>query len=52
MPGRPQRTAGALFPQAQAAVRLDLPAERTNELRMDPPLGREMQVLLGAMEEE
>ena len=32
--------------------RLDLPAERNDELRMDPRLGREMQALLGAMEEE
>jgi NitT/TauT family transport system ATP-binding protein len=32
--------------------RLDLPAQRTNALRSDPALGREMQVLLSAMEEE
>jgi len=32
--------------------RLDLPAERTNELRTDPSLGREMKALLSAMEEE
>ena len=32
--------------------RLDLPAERTNELRTDPNLGREMKALLSAMEEE
>jgi NitT/TauT family transport system ATP-binding protein len=31
---------------------LDLPAERTDALRMDPRLGREMQTLLSAMEEE
>ncbi len=31
---------------------LDLPVERTDELRMDPRLGREMQTLLSAMEEE
>ena len=31
---------------------LDLPAERSDELRMDPRLGREMKALLGAMEEE
>jgi NitT/TauT family transport system ATP-binding protein len=32
--------------------RLDLPAERTNDLRTDPSLGREMKALLSAMEEE
>ena len=32
--------------------RLDLPLERTDELRMDPRLGHEMKVLLSAMEEE
>ncbi len=32
--------------------RLDLPAERDGALRTDPRLGREMQVLLAAMEEE
>jgi NitT/TauT family transport system ATP-binding protein len=32
--------------------RLDLPAERTHELRTDPALGREMKTLLAAMEEE
>jgi len=32
--------------------RLDLTAERNDELRMDPRLGREMKALLGAMEEE
>jgi NitT/TauT family transport system ATP-binding protein len=32
--------------------RLDLPPERTNELRTDPRLGREMRALLSAMEEE
>jgi NitT/TauT family transport system ATP-binding protein len=32
--------------------RLGLPRERTNELRADPQLGREMKTLLGAMEEE
>jgi NitT/TauT family transport system ATP-binding protein len=32
--------------------RLDLPAERTNDLRTDPSLGREMKTLLAAMEEE
>jgi NitT/TauT family transport system ATP-binding protein len=32
--------------------RLDLPTERTDELRMDPRLAREMQTLLAAMEEE
>lgn len=31
---------------------LGLPAERTHELRTDPSLGREMKLLLGAMEEE
>ena len=31
---------------------LDLPAERNDELRMDPRLAREMQALLSAMEEE
>ncbi len=31
---------------------LDLPAERTPELRLDPALGREMKTLLAAMEEE
>jgi NitT/TauT family transport system ATP-binding protein len=31
---------------------LDLPAQRDNELRMDPRFGREMKALLGAMEEE
>ncbi len=31
---------------------LDLPGERDNELRMDPSFGREMKVLLNAMEEE
>jgi NitT/TauT family transport system ATP-binding protein len=31
---------------------LDLPAERNDELRTDPRLGREMKMLLGAMEEE
>jgi NitT/TauT family transport system ATP-binding protein len=31
---------------------LDLPRERTNDLRMDPSLGREMKALLAAMEEE
>jgi NitT/TauT family transport system ATP-binding protein len=32
--------------------RLYLPEERTNELRTDPQLGREMKLLLSAMEEE
>jgi NitT/TauT family transport system ATP-binding protein len=32
--------------------RLELPAERTDELRTDPRLGREMKLLLSAMEEE
>jgi len=32
--------------------RLDLPTERNDELRTDPLLGREMQSLLAAMEEE
>jgi NitT/TauT family transport system ATP-binding protein len=32
--------------------RLELPEERSNELRTDPQLGREMKMLLGAMEEE
>jgi NitT/TauT family transport system ATP-binding protein len=32
--------------------RLNLPAERTHELRTDPALGREMKALLAAMEEE
>jgi NitT/TauT family transport system ATP-binding protein len=32
--------------------RLNLPEERTNELRVDPRLAAEMKVLLGAMEEE
>ena len=32
--------------------RLDLPPERDNELRADPRLGREMRILLAAMEEE
>jgi NitT/TauT family transport system ATP-binding protein len=32
--------------------RLDLPLERNDDLRMDPRLGREMTVLLSAMEEE
>jgi NitT/TauT family transport system ATP-binding protein len=32
--------------------RLDLPQERNDDLRMDPRLGREMKVLLSAMEEE
>jgi NitT/TauT family transport system ATP-binding protein len=32
--------------------RLDLPTERTNELRVDPRLAAEMKILLGAMEEE
>ena len=31
---------------------LDLPHERTNELRLDPRFGREMKSLLSAMEEE
>ena len=30
----------------------DLPVRRTNELRLDPRLGREMQLLMSAMEEE
>jgi NitT/TauT family transport system ATP-binding protein len=37
-------------------IRLDrpveLPSERTNELRSDPRMGREMNLLMGAMEEE
>ncbi len=32
--------------------RFDLPLHRTNELRSDPCLGREMQILMAAMEEE
>jgi NitT/TauT family transport system ATP-binding protein len=32
--------------------RLNLPPERTNDLRSDPRLGQEMQILMGAMEEE
>jgi NitT/TauT family transport system ATP-binding protein len=32
--------------------RIDLPAERTNNLRTGPDLGREMAILLAAMEEE
>lgn len=32
--------------------RLDLPKDRSNELRTDPALGREMKALLTAMEEE
>jgi NitT/TauT family transport system ATP-binding protein len=32
--------------------RIDLPRERTNDLRSDAKLGREMQELFGAMEEE
>jgi hypothetical protein len=32
--------------------RLDLPAERNDDLRADPRLGREMKTLLEAMEEE
>jgi NitT/TauT family transport system ATP-binding protein len=32
--------------------RMDLPVERTNDLRSDPRLGHEMKVLMGAMEEE
>ena len=32
--------------------RFDLPAVRTNELRSDPRLGREMRMLMDAMEEE
>ena len=32
--------------------RLDLPTERSNELRVDPRLAAEMKILLGAMEEE
>jgi NitT/TauT family transport system ATP-binding protein len=32
--------------------KMELPAERTNQLRADPSLGREMQLLLAAMEEE
>jgi NitT/TauT family transport system ATP-binding protein len=32
--------------------RLDLPAERNDDLRGDPSLGREMKILLEAMEEE
>ncbi|MCU1338167.1 MAG: transporter, ATP-binding protein [Bryobacterales bacterium] len=32
--------------------RLDLPPERTNDLRSDPRLGYEMKLLMGAMEEE
>jgi len=32
--------------------RLDLPAERNDDLRGDPRLGREMKILLEAMEEE
>ena len=31
---------------------IDLPAERTNDLRSDPALGEQMRVLLAAMEEE
>jgi NitT/TauT family transport system ATP-binding protein len=31
---------------------IDLPMERTNDLRTDPRLGHEMQLLMGAMEEE
>ena len=31
---------------------IDLPAERTNDLRSDPHLGHEMKLLMGAMEEE
>lgn len=32
--------------------RIDLPAERTNELRSDSRLGHEMKILMGGMEEE
>jgi NitT/TauT family transport system ATP-binding protein len=32
--------------------RVDLPRERTNDLRSDPHLGNEMKLLMGAMEEE
>jgi NitT/TauT family transport system ATP-binding protein len=32
--------------------RVDLPAQRTNDLRSDPRLGDEMKLLMGAMEEE
>jgi len=32
--------------------RMDLPAQRTNDLRSDPRLGHEMKLLMGAMEEE
>ena len=32
--------------------RIDLPPERTNDLRSDPRLGHEMKLLMGAMEEE
>ncbi len=32
--------------------RMDLPPERSNDLRSDPRLGQEMKILLGAMEEE
>ena len=32
--------------------RMELPAERTNDLRADPRLGREMKLLLASMEEE
>jgi len=32
--------------------RFDLPLRRTNELRSDPHIGREMQLLMAAMEEE
>jgi len=32
--------------------RMDLPANRTNDLRADPRLGQEMKLLMGAMEEE
>jgi NitT/TauT family transport system ATP-binding protein len=32
--------------------RVDLPPERTNDLRSDPRLGHEMKLLMGAMEEE
>jgi len=31
---------------------IDLPMERTNDLRSDPRLGHEMKILMGAMEEE
>jgi NitT/TauT family transport system ATP-binding protein len=31
---------------------LDLPLERTDDLRADPRMGREMKLLLAAMEEE